>query len=154
MKEHNFSNQSYEDIIDLPHPVSKSHPQMSLWDRAAQFSPFAALTGYDGAIKETARRTDQRIELDDTEKAILDEKLSIIQEQIENQIKNKLTNQIKNQIEVEIDFFKKDKRKEGGLYCTVHGIVKKIDVYEKSIVMQNEIRIPIEDVVDITADFI
>ena len=69
----------YEDIINLPHPTSSRHPRMSLYDRAAQFSPFAALTGHDEAVKETARLTDKKIELDDDTKAKLNEKLQIIQ---------------------------------------------------------------------------
>ena len=92
--EHRKNKNPYEDIIHLPHLVSKDHIPMSIADRAAQFSPFAALTGYDGAIKETARLTDQRIELDESSKTILDEKLRIIQ------------NHLNAAVETEFVFFK------------------------------------------------
>lgn len=128
----------YEDIIHLQHHVSGNRMQMSVHDRAAQFSPFAALTGFDGAIKETARLTDQRIELDETEKATLDEKLRIVQEQLSRQQ------------EVEFLFFQPDESKQGGTYVSAKGIVKKIDVYGCIVVMQDGARIPIEEIVDIT----
>ena len=72
----------YDDIVDLPHPVSRHHPQMPIADRAAQFSPFAALTGHDAAIKETARLTDRQIELDENSKSFLDEKLRMVLERL------------------------------------------------------------------------
>ena len=128
----------YEDIIHLQHHVSGNRMQMSVHDRAAQFSPFAALTGFDGAIKETARLTDQRIELDETAKAILDEKLRIIQEQSGRQL------------EVEILYFQPDESKQGGAYISAKGIVKKIDAYGRIVVMQDGTRIPIEEIADIT----
>ena len=77
-----MKNNSYEDIINLPHPVSKNHPQMPLRDRAAQFAPFAALTGHDAAIKETARLTDERLELSEEVIAQLNEKINIIRNNI------------------------------------------------------------------------
>ena len=77
-----MKNNSYEDIINLPHPVSKNHPQMLLRDRAAQFAPFAALTGHDAAIKETARLTDERLELSEEVIAQLNEKINIIRNNI------------------------------------------------------------------------
>lgn len=128
----------YEDIIHLPHQVSGNRVQMSVHDRAAQFSPFAALTGFDGAIKETARLTDQRIELDETAKAVLDEKLRIVQEQSGRQQ------------EVEFLFFRPDERKQGGAYVSVRGIVKKINAYERIVVMQDGTWISIEEIADIT----
>lgn len=128
----------YDDIINLPHHVSKSHPRMSIHDRAAQFSPFAALTGYDGAIKETARLTNKRMELDETWKNVLDEKLRIIHEQLSSQP------------EIEITYFQPDEKKNGGAYISAAGIVKKIDRYERTVIMQDGTRIPIEKIIEIT----
>ncbi|MFA9377862.1 MAG: hypothetical protein ACERKZ_14070 [Lachnotalea sp.] len=140
MKEDKKDKNPYEDIIHLQHHVSSDHKHMSIRDRAAQFSPFAALTGYEGAIKETARLTDQRIELDEAAKTILNEKLRIIQEQLSRQQ------------EIECAFFQPDERKTGGTYVSVLGIVKKIDGYEHVVVMQDGTRIPIEEIVDITGE--
>ena len=83
-----MQNNSYEDIINLPHPVSKNHPQMPLRDRAAQFAPFAALTGHDAAIKETARLTDERLELSEEAIAQLNEKINIIRNNIGIELDN------------------------------------------------------------------
>lgn len=124
----------YDDIINLPHHTSTSRPQMSAYDRAAQFSPFAALTGYDSAITETARLTDKRIDLDENSKADLNEKLCIIQEQMDGQI------------EVSITYFLSDAKKSGGAYITATGCVKKIDVYHRTVVMQDNTTVPIEDI--------
>jgi len=146
MKDDNKNKNQYDDIINLPHHVSSDHAHMSIADRAAQFSPFAALTGYEGAIKETARQTDLRIELDETEKNILDEKLRIVQENISRQQDSSLKN------EIELTFFRPDEMKAGGTYVSIRGIVKKIDGYDRVVVMQNETRIPIEEIVDITGD--
>ncbi|MDD3415539.1 MAG: hypothetical protein PHY47_16275 [Lachnospiraceae bacterium] len=130
----------YEDIINLPHHVSEQREHMSILDRAAQFAPFAALTGLDAAIKETSRWTDERIELDEDEKIILDKKLRIVQ------------SQISRQQEVELVFFSPDHRKTGGFYITTRGIVKKIDEYKRMIIMQNGTRIPIEEILNITGE--
>lgn len=130
----------YDDIINLPHHVSNNREHMSVLDRAAQFSPFAALTGFDGAIKETARLTDERIELDEAAKVTLDEKLKIVQEQLSSPH------------EIEIEFFKSDELKAGGAYISVRGAVKKIDKQERAVVMQDGKRIPIEDIIDITGE--
>jgi hypothetical protein len=135
----NYDHQ-YDDIIHLPHHVSKSHPQMSILDRAAQFSPFAALTGYEGAIKETARLTNKRIELDEAAKNVMDEKLRIINEQLGSQP------------EIEITYFQPDEKKSGGAYVSVINIVKKIDGYERTVIMQDETRILIEEIIQITGD--
>ena len=113
---------------------------MSIRDRAAQFSPFAALTGFDGEIKETARLTDHRIELDEAEKTILDEKLRIVQEQLSRQQ------------EIELVFFRPDEMKSGGAYILVRGTVKKIEGYERAVVMQDGTRIPIDEIVNITGE--
>lgn len=130
----------YNDIINLPHHRSKYHTPMSAHDRAAQFSPFAALTGYDGAIRETARLTNKRMELDEAAKTVLDEKLRIIQELLNSQP------------EIEITYFQPDERKSGGAYVSSVGVVKKIDKYQRSVVMQNGTRIPIEEIIEITGE--
>lgn len=128
----------YDDIIDLPHHVSKTHSPMSNYDRAAQFSPFSALTGYDEVIRETARVTEDKTELDEYLKAELDTKLRMIQEHLPEQP------------EITVTYFLSDEKKAGGAYVTVQGVVKKIDVAEKLVVMQDETRIPVEDIVKIT----
>ena len=112
-------NTSYDDILQLSHPTSKTHPRMSRTARAAQFSPFAALTGYEAAIKETARLTDQELDLDDTMKAELNEKLSFLKKHL------------KDKPQISITFFVPDTKKTGGAYKTTTGWVKKILEYEK-----------------------
>lgn len=140
MEEDNKDKHQYEDIIDLQHHVSSNRVHMSILDRAAQYSPFAALTGFDGAIKETARLTDQRIELDEATKSILDEKLRIVQEQLSRHQ------------EIEIVFFRPDEMKAGGAYISMIGTVKKIQGYERAVLMQDGTRIPIEQILDITGE--
>lgn len=130
----------YCDIINLPHHVSKNRPQMSMHDRAAQFAPFAALTGYDDAVKETARQTKQKIELLDEQVAILNEKILLLNEKI------------KDNPEITITYFIPDKKKEGGAYITIKGIVKKIDEYNKLITMQDDRKIKMDDIFDIQGD--
>lgn len=124
----------YEDIIHLPHHVSSKRPQMSMLDRAAQFSPFAALTGYDDAIQETGRRTEQKIELDEETLEKLDERFQILQEHLDEQP------------EVRFTYFKPDERKEGGAYLTVTGVVRKIKLYEQEILLQDGTIIPVDDI--------
>lgn len=128
---------NYDDILNLPHHRSKKHPHMPLIDRAAQFSPFAALTGHDAAIKETARLTDRKIELDEYEIAALDEKLQIIR------------TRLKYCPEITVTYFQPDERKAGGEYVTVTGNVKKIDEASKSLVMNDGERILIEDIIEL-----
>jgi S-ribosylhomocysteine lyase LuxS involved in autoinducer biosynthesis len=140
MEEDNKDKHQYDDIINLQHHVSSNRTHMSILDRAAQFSPFAALTGFDGAIKETARLTDQKTLLDEAAKTILDEKLRIVQEQLSRQQ------------EVEIVFFQPDEKKTGGAYISMIGRVKKIEGYERVVLMQDGTRIPVEDIIDITGD--
>ena len=113
---------SYDDIINLPNPTSKNHPRMSLHDRAAQFAPFAALTGHDAAIKETARLTDERLEL------------------------NMIRDNIGTEQEISITYFVPDDKKSGGAYLTHSGIVKKIDEFERKLIMQDETVIPTEQI--------
>ncbi|MDF2948126.1 MAG: hypothetical protein K0R07_136 [Sedimentibacter sp.] len=128
---------AYDDIINLPHHVSATHPHMPAIDRAAQFSPFAALTGYDSAIKETARLTDERVELDEYMKDVLSDRLQII------------TDQLKEYPEISVTYFQPDEKKNGGDYVTVIGTVKKIDEYERVVVMTDGTRIPIDEVISI-----
>ncbi|RHS87872.1 hypothetical protein [Clostridium sp. AM42-4] len=123
----------YEDMLYLKRPVSRNHPPMDLKDRAAQFSPFAALTGYGDAVKETARQTEQRRELDEYEKAALDEQLRELEAQLQN-----LENG-KNQAapRVTVTCFIPDEYKAGGAYRTFTAAVKKIDHDRRGIILQN-----------------
>lgn len=134
------SSKEYADIIDLPHHVSKTRPKMSMHDRAAQFSPFAALTGYDAAIKETARWTDGKVDLDETSKVSLDEKLLFIM------------SRLAEKPVVVITYFKKDERKDGGTYEVTEGCIRKVDVYEGSVVMEDRSKIRIEDIINIDSE--
>ena len=127
----------YEDIINLERPISKKHGKMSIGDRAAQFAPFAALTGFGAVIKETARLTDSKIELDEEEKQILNQKLQII--------KSKLT----EMSFITLTYFEKDLLKEGGKYINLTGNIKKIDEYNQEIVMTDGTKIRIEDIIEI-----
>jgi len=136
MKEAGISE--YEDIIALPHHVSASHPQMSLADRAAQFSPFAALTGYEDAIDESARLTEEQIELDENAREELDEKLRQIRECGEAHP------------EITVTYFQKDARKDGGAYVTLTGRVKKIDEYARMISFMDGTVVRIENILQCT----
>lgn len=127
----------YDSIINLPHHISNKHPRMTLEERSAQFAPFSALTGYDGQIKEKARLTNERIEIDEEVKAILDTKIQIINENITNNYK------------VEITYFIPDSKKDGGEYVSVIDTVRKIDNYNRCIIMENGTRIPIDEIIDI-----
>lgn len=129
--------ENYEDIISLPHHISAIRPQMPMSNRAAQFSSFAALTGYDAAIKETGRLTDEKIEMDEETLNILNMKFQI------------LIDSLGDEPEVTFTYFKPDERKAGGAYIEVTGTVKKVDDFERLIVMQNGTRIPMDDVLDI-----
>lgn len=128
----------YDDIINLPHPTSANHPRMSLYDRAAQFSPFAPLTGHDAAIKETARLTEQKIELSEDTISRLNEKLQIVADHLET--------------EVTITYFVPDERKSGGAYVSYTGIVRRIDDYEHTLIMTDKTVIPIEQISEIESE--
>ncbi len=130
------SNDKYDDIINMPHHVSKTHPQMSLEARSAQFAPFAALTGYGDVINETGRLTNEKIEIDDELKEILNEEIM--------KIKNKLS----ERLTVSFTYFIPDEKKNGGKYVTVKGIVKKVN--DNSIILEDKTEILIEDIIDIT----
>ena len=133
-------NKNYDDIINLPHYVSKKRPQMTIVQRSAQFAPFAALAGYDDAVKETARLTDRKIELEDGQKEILNNKLLYILENIESKP------------EVTFTYFVKDKKKSGGNYKEKTGIVRKIDMIEHYIQFIDKSKININDLIIIEGE--
>ena len=127
----------YDDIINLPHHQSAKHKQMSRLNRAAQFAPFAALTGYGAAITETARLTNEKIELDDERITILNEQIQFIYEKIsENPF-------------VEITYFIPDIRKSGGEYVMITGNVRKIDDYNRDVILTDGMKIPIDNIYSI-----
>ena len=128
----------YDDIMNLPHPNSSKHPRMAALGRAAQFAPFAALTGYEGTIQETARLTDVKAELDEDKIAALDMKLRF------------LADHLAECSEVSVTYFKPDSRKQGGAYQTMTGTVKKIDAFEKTVLMAEGTPIPIADIFEIS----
>ena len=132
--------EKYEDIINLPHHVSKKHPQMLLRDRAAQFSPFAALTGHKATINETARLTDEKQILSEDVIAKLNEQLNFIKENIS-------TNPI-----VTITYFVPDDRKSGGAYISNTGVVKKINEYNHTVILTDKTVIPIEQISEMQSD--
>ncbi|MCH5180479.1 MAG: hypothetical protein J1F32_04655 [Erysipelotrichales bacterium] len=134
-----INSKNYNDIIDLPHHESKTHKHMSINDRAAQFSPFAALVGYEDVIHETARKTENKIELSENQMAILNEKLLLLSE-------------CKIKPQIALTYFQKDKRKTGGKYITIEGIVKRFDSTNKAIIMQDGTTIKIDDVFDIRSE--
>ena len=132
----------YDDIINLPHYISKKHPQMSMEERAAQFAPFAALVGYEDAVEETARITTKRIELNEEEKNILDMKLQMLDEQMQVQIHPNIT----------IMYFVPDLKKDGGKYIKISGIVKRIDEYKQLIILDDKTEISINEIISISGE--
>ena len=130
-------NNRYDEIINLPHHVSKTRPRMPMSDRAAQFAPFAALTGYDSAIKETGRLTDERIELDEEALTALDRKYQLLMDTLDDAP------------EVTITYFQPDERKAGGQYVSATGTVKKVDTFGRRILLQDGTRIPLDSVYDL-----
>ena len=130
----------YDEIMGSPHHVSKTRPQMPMSDRAAQFAPFAALTGYDAAIKETGRLTDERIELDEEALTALDMKYQLLMDALDDKP------------EVTITYFQPDERKAGGKYVSAVGTVKKVDDFERRITMQDGSKIPMDDVLIIDGE--
>ena len=136
MKNTNSINK-YDDIINLPHHVSPTRPQMPVADRAAQFSPFAALTGHDAAVKETARLTQEWVELTEGSKEYVDRQLQMVKEYIKTHPK------------IVVTYFCPDARKAGGEYISLTGKVKKINEYERNILLEDETLIPIDMIFDI-----
>ena len=125
----------YDDIIGLPHPTSQRHPRMPIRERAAIFSPFAALSGHGAAIAETARLTERRMELDEDTRAELDRKQAVLLEHMDEQP------------DVTITWFQPDERKDGGAYLTATGRLKKLRELERLLVLADGAEIPLEDVV-------
>ena len=136
-----FDLHNYDDIIDLPHHVSPNRRRMSNTERGAQFSPFAALTGYEAAVEEAERLTDGKKELTEEMKAIIDAKIQAISEHPDAEP------------QVTITYFKPDERKEGGAYVRVTGAVKEIDRIGKTIVLTGNTRIPMEQIREIEAEW-
>ena len=137
MSEYYKDEHRYDDIINLPHHQSRERAHMSLHDRAAQFAPFAALTGHEEAIEETARLTDEKITLDETAIEKINEKL------------NEIANHLPEKKPVSITYFTPDKRKNGGAYLTDIGTVKKIDEVEKVVIMDSGMKISMEQIIEI-----
>ena len=129
--------EDYSDIINLPHHVSKKHPQMPMEARAAQFAPFAELTGYDAVIHETARLTDKQVELEEYDNDRL------------NRIFSELMDSLEEHPVVTVSYFKPDEHKAGGAYMTVSGKLKKIDTYEQIMKMEDGTVIPIGSIMDL-----
>ncbi len=127
----------YDDIIDLPHHVSPTRPHMPMPDRAAQFMPFRALTGYEDTVRETARLTEERSSLTEEEKAVIDGKLQLLSEKLSDQPQVTLT------------YFRPDRKKAGGAYVTLTGRLKKIDDHGGALVLAGGERVPIKDIVEI-----
>lgn len=128
---------NYDDIINLPHPDPKHHPRMSMYARAAQFAPFAALNGHNAAIQESARLTDRPLELSDQDKAILD-----------NTFRKLLAN-IASKPSVIVTYFIPDERKEGGRYVTTTGNFHKWDEHQQMIILEDKTHIALRDIVDL-----
>lgn len=130
----------YEDIVNLPPHISKKHPQPSMMDRAARFAPFAAITGYEEMVLEEARVTEERVDLDEGALSLLNEKLNMIQEFLDEEP------------EVTITYFEPDKKKSGGAYVSITGVVKRIDEYEHLVILADGKKILIEDIYAIESD--
>jgi len=130
-----MNNDKYKDIIDLPHHTSVKHPRMSIHNRAGQFAPFAALTGYSDAVKETARLTDERIELDEGIKLMLSDKLLYLDTH--------------PNIEATFTYFVNDKRKKGGKYIDITGRIKRIDKVNNIIILEDKFKIFIKKIINI-----
>ena len=133
-------NHKYDDILSLPRPVSPTHPPMPLIGRAAQFAPFAALTGFEAAVLEAARLTETRPELDESRKEQLNACLQLLKAHS------------RERPQAEICYFKPDERKTGGAFFTVSGTVKKVDDFTRRVTMADGTVIPMEDILDIKTE--
>lgn len=127
----------YDDIISLPHHESTKHPKMPALDRAAQFLPFAALTGHDAAVREMERLTESRMELDEARKEELDVHLQLLREQLAQKP------------QVSITYFVPDARKDGGAYFTITGTIRKVEETRHQVIMENGTIIPVSDIYEI-----
>lgn len=130
----------YEDIINIPRHISKTRPEPSIADRAARFSPFAAISGYEDMVREAARLTEERVEITDATKEQLNEKLNMIAEHLNEEH------------EVTITYFEPDKKKSGGAYISTTGVVKRIDELKRIVVMKNNKKIRIDDIYTLDSD--
>lgn len=128
----------YDDIINIPRWNPKSHPRMSEYDRAAQFAPFAALTGYDAMVSETARLTDPKGDLDEEQMLALNETLSVIMKHINEHPK------------VCVTWFRKDVRKQGGEYVETEGTIRDVEPANRLIILKEGFRIPLDDIASIS----
>ena len=128
---------AYDDILNLPHHTSAVQPAMPMQNRAAQFAPFAALVGYDALIRETARLTNQKVELDESVKAELNEKLRLLLELLPQQP------------EVTITYFQPDNRKAGGAYRGINGIVRKYLPSANALIMMDGVQIPVNEIISL-----
>lgn len=128
----------YDDIINLPHYEPKHHPRMTMWNRAAQFAPFAALTGYDAAIRESARMTDEWVAVEDFENETLNRTLA------------ELSLRLPEQPLVTVEYFQSDEHKTGGSYQVIVGNIRRIDDYQRVIEMTDGHIIPIDFIKGIT----
>lgn len=126
------ARKKYSDIIDLPHHVSTKHPQMSMIARAAQFSPFAAIDGHHEGVDEVARETEEFLELDESVKSVLNDKLNFLAQSLDLRP------------EISITYFKPDEKKSGGAYCVVKGVIRKIKEYERLILLDDNTAVPID----------
>lgn len=133
---------NYDDIINLPHHVSSRHKSMSIYNRSAQFAPFSALTGYSEAIVETARLTDQKIDIDEGLKNILSDKL------------NKINTNLDKKWIVQITYFVPDKKKSGGEYVSISGVIKKIDLLNDMLTLFDKTKIPISDIIGVSCEYL
>ena len=131
----------YDDIINLDHPISKNHRPMSIYDRSAQFAPFAALTGYDESIEEASRIVDNKITLGIDKTNEINEKLTF------------LASQLINKPQISITYFKKDKLKEGGKYISINGVITKIDTTNRRILINKTEKIDLDDIIDISFSY-
>lgn len=131
---------NYDDILHLPHPVSKTFPQMSLRDRAAQFAPFAALNGHNDAINETARFTNEKIDVEETNAEILDRKMAILLANLQTTPK------------ISITYFQPDEKKKGGLYKMTTGNLQKVDEAENALIFTNKEKIPLNSIFEIEGE--
>lgn len=137
MKKELSAKEKYADIINLPHHVSRKHEPMKEGDRAIQFAPFAALTGYQGEINETARYTDKKPELDDNLISQINDKLLFLRDRLTQQP------------EISVTYFKKDMKKSGGSYKTVTGYIRDIDLYKRTLIMSTGELLSIDTVLGI-----
>ncbi len=134
------AEKKYADIINMPHHISLNRPRMSDIDRAAQFSPFAALTGYDSTVAEAGRLTSKKCEISEDVKTILNEKMQMIRDYLDDKPF------------ISVTYFVPDKRKDGGAYVTVSGVVKEISEYDRAIILNDKTSIPIDQICDIQGE--